>query len=755
VIKEALSKLKTVLPDSNIIYMKTKKYLACAIVLLFAGNQLQAQTLYNAATEAKITGLIQKMTLQEKVAMIHASSSFTSGGVKRLGIPEITTSDGPHGVRFEFGRDWVPDQGANDSGTYLPTGNTLAATWNPALGFAFGSVLGSEANYRGKDIILGPGINIIRSPLNGRNFEYLSEDPYLISKMVVGYIKGVQSQGISACVKHFAANNEEVDRNTVNVLMSERALREIYLPGFKAAVTEGQVNAVMGSYNKFRGQYATHNKYLVNDILKGEWGFKGLLMSDWGSVHSTKEALENGTDLEMGTDLMLMYSNVSQTNSGGTSNKSNMYDRFFMADPAILMVKNGTVKEALIDDKVRRILRVMYLTHMIGSKRAAGSYNTLDHQKTALKIAEEGIVLLKNEGNLLPLNKTSVKSIAIIGENASRENAMGGGSSQVKAKYEITPLQGVKNLLGSSAKITYAQGYKIARNQQADPQMIEQAVAAASKADAAIIFCGWTHGYDYNKWDDNAYDAEGVDKPDMNMPFGQDELVKAVLKANPKTIVVLMGGGPIDVSEWINKADAVLEGWYPGMEGGNALAKIIFGEVNPSGKLPMTFPKKLEDSPANKLGEFPGKNDVVHYNEGIFVGYRYFDTYHVQPQFAFGHGLSYTKFDYSNLAVLAGKDKATVKIRIKNSGKRAGAEVVQVYVKQDNPTVERPEKELKAFTKVFLQPGESKIIELKLNSDAFQYYNEDRKKWVLEPGKFTVIVGGASDQILQTQKITL
>ncbi|RYE17985.1 MAG: glycosyl hydrolase, partial [Sphingobacteriaceae bacterium] len=342
-----------------------------------------------------------------------------------------------------------------------------------------------------------------------------------------------------------------------------------------------------------------------------------------------------------------------------------------------------------------------------------------------------------------------------IGENASRENAMGGGSSQVKAKYEITPLQGIKNLLGDQAKITYAQGYKIAKNQQADPQLIQQAVAAASASDAAVIFCGWTHGYDYSKWDDNAYDAEGVDKPNMNMPFGQDELIKAVLKANPKTIVVLMGGGPIDVSEWINNAGAVLEGWYPGMEGGNALAKIIFGEVNPSGKLPMTFPKKLEDSPAHKLGEFPGKNGVVHYNEGVFVGYRYFDTYHVQPQFAFGHGLSYTKFDYSNLNVLAGKNQATVKIQIKNSGKREGAEIVQIYVKQDKSTVERPEKELKAFQKVFLKPGESKIIELKLNADAFQYYNENQKKWVLEPGKFTIMAGSASDHILLNQTINL
>ncbi len=734
--------------------MNIQKHFALCL-MLFCGNQLQAQTLYNAPTELKITNLLKKMTLQEKVTMIHANSSFTSGGVKRLGIPEMVTSDGPHGVRVEHGRGWTELKNVNDAGTYLPTGNTLAATWNPALGYAFGTVLGSEANFRGKDVILGPGINIIRSPLNGRNFEYLSEDPYLVARMAVGCIEGIQSQGVSASVKHYAANNEEADRNSVNVMMDERALREIYLPGFKAAVTEAKVNTLMGSYNKFRGQFATENRYLIHDILKGEWGFKGLVMSDWGSVHNTLEAINNGTDLEMGTDLMLMYKNVSQTNGSSSTVKKNLYDQFFMADSALIAVKNGRVKEALIDDKVRRILRVMYATHMLGSKRQPGAYNTASHQKTALKIAEEGIVLLKNEDNLLPLNPAKIKTIAVIGENASRENSMGGGSSQVKAKYEITPLQGIKNLLGTKANVTYAQGYKIARNQQADPAMIAQAVAAATSADAAVIFCGWTHGYDYSKWNDNAYDAEGVDKPDMNMPFGQDELIKAVLKANPKTVVVLMGGGPIDVSAWINNAQGVLEGWYPGMEGGNALAKIIFGEVNPSGKLPMTFPKKLEDSPAHKLGEFHGTNGVVHYNEGIFVGYRYFDTYKVEPQFAFGYGLSYTKFNYSNLSVQTAKNQATVKVTVKNSGSRAGAEVVQVYVKQEKFALPRPEKELKAFQKVFLKAGESKIITLVLRKDAFQYYNDKQSKWVMEPGKFDILVGSSSADIRSKQNITL
>jgi beta-glucosidase len=698
-------------------------------VLMLTVVNITSNAQENAAIESKINVLIKKMTLEEKVGMIHASSSFTSGGVKRLGIPEMTTSDGPHGVRVEHGRGWDVMKNVEDAGTYLPTGNTLAATWNPQLGYAFGTVLGSEAKYRGKDVILGPGINIIRTPLNGRNFEYLSEDPYLISKMVVGYIQGVQDQGISACVKHFAANNQETERNSINVEMSERALREIYLPGFKAAVTVGKVNTLMGAYNKFRGQFCTENEYLINKILKGEWGFKGVVMSDWGAVHNTLEALNNGTDLEMGTDLsMLPHPD---------------YNKFFMADPAIALVKEGKVPVSVIDEKVRRILRVMYKTHMIDGKRAPGAYNTRPHQLTALKIAEEGIVLLKNQNHILPLSTAKVKTIAVIGENADRDNAYGGGSSQVKAKYEITPLHGLKNLVGDKVKLNYVQGYKIARGAQADPEMIKQAVDAASKADIAIVVGGWTHGYDYNVWDDNAYDAEGTDKPDMRMPFGQDELIKAVLKANPKTIVVLMGGGGLDVSEWVNQTPGIIQAWYPGMEGGNALAKILFGEVNPSGKLPMTFPKKQEDVPAEKLGEYPGKNGVEHYNDDIFVGYRYYDTYNVEPQFAFGHGLSYTTFKYSGLNIQPGK-VATVKLTVRNTGSVAGAEVVQLYVSKEKSAIKRAAQELKGFQKVFLKAGESKQVTLTLPADAFKYYSEAKKEWATEPGKYDVSVGSSS-----------
>jgi beta-glucosidase len=733
-----------------------------------AGTQKAASTSANRqqallGNEAKIDALIKQMTLEEKISMLHANSAFAAGGIKRLGIPEIMTSDGPHGVRPEQGRDWKGVKGANDAGTYMPTNNTLASTWNPELGYAYGTVLGSEANARGKDIILGPGINIIRTPLNGRNFEYLSEDPFLISKMVVGYIKGVQDQGVSACVKHYAANNQETHRGDIDVEMSERALREIYLPGFKAAVQQGGVYSLMGSYNKFRGTWATENAYLMNDILKKEWGFKGLVISDWGSVHHTDLALRNGTDLEMGTDLVLRSNSVDQTATASTATAATtstktVYDRFLLADAAIEAVKKDPALVPMVDDKVRRILRVMYATNMMdGAKRKPGTYNTPEHQATALKVAEEGIVLLKNEGNTLPLKKT-VKTVAVIGQNADRVNSMGGGSAQVKASHEITPLQGLKNELGSSATITYAQGYKIARDQKADPQLIAEAVAAAKAADVAIVVGGSTHGYDYSKWSDNAYDAEGVDKPDMKMPFGQDELIQAVIKANPNTVVVLLGGGPIDVSAWAGQAKGILEAWYPGMEGGNAIAHVLFGDVNPSGKLPITFPAKLEDSPAIKLGEYPstpGNPLKQTYKDDIYVGYRYFDTYKVAPQYAFGHGLSYTTFDYGKLTVTPGTQSATVSLTVRNTGKVAGAEVVQLYVKDDQSTVKRPEKELKGFEKVFLKPGESKTVTLKLDADAFKYYDEAKKQWVLEPGKFSVLVGGSSRDIRQTGSLTL
>ena len=713
----------------------------CLLISIFSFTALAAQSKFD--TTAKINALVKQLTLEEKVKMIHASSSFTTGSVPRLGIPELVTSDGPHGVRPEHGRGWELLNNVPDSGTYLPTGVCLAATWNPQLGIAYGAVLGSEAAARGKNVILGPGINIIRSPLNGRNFEYESEDPFLISKMVVGYIKGVQSQGISACVKHYAANNQENKRTSINVHMSERALREIYLPGFKAAVQEGGVNTLMASYNKFRGQWASENSYLLNDILKKEWGFKGIVMSDWQAVHHTTEAFWNGMDLEMGTDLA-MRNNPD-------------YNKFFFGDALLKLLKEKKVPEYLLDEKVRRILLVMFRTNLIGGTPKKGEYNTKAHIQTAGKVAEEGIVLLKNQNNILPLNKNTVKSVTIIGYNAERKQSMGGGSSQVRAFHEVTPLEGIRNIAGQNISVSYCKGYDIARDAKANQDLINEAVNAAKNADYAIVVGGWTHGFNYSVWKDNAYDAEDADKPDMKMPFGQDELIKAVLQANPKTIIVLMGGGAIDVSQWVDNAPAIIQSWYPGSDGGNALAKILFGEVNPSGKLPMTFPKKLEDHPSQALGEYPGDlvNLNVNYFDDIYVGYRYYDTYNVEPQFAFGHGLSYTSFEYSNLKLVSNGKTVTATFNLKNTGKVAGAEVAQLYVHEEKPVLPRPDKELKGFNKVFLAPGEQKTVSIQLNEDAFKYFNDAENKWVMDHSTFNILVGGSSRSIQLKGNIVL
>ena len=557
---------------TNMFMRKINKVVTACVVAVAFSCSTPDKVSYVQTDEQRIDSLVSEMTIEEKVAMIHSESSFASGGVERLGIPHWVMSDGPHGVRKEHGTDYAPDEGVADSVTYLPVGVTLASTWNPELGYVYGSVLGSEAAARGKDVILGPGINIIRTPLNGRNFEYLSEDPYLVSRMAVGYIKGVQDQGVSASVKHYALNNQEIERNTINVEVDERALREIYLPGFRAAVQEADVNTVMGAYNKFRGQYATHNEYLVNTILKGEWGFEGVVMSDWGAVHNTMEAIRYGTDLEMGTDLAL----------GANPD----YGKYFMGDTVVTLIKSEKVDQKLIDEKVRRILRVMHKTRMF-SERKKGAANTKEHQEAARRVAEEGIVLLKNDG-ILPLKNGSVKSIAVIGANAERKHAGAGGSSQVNAKYEITALDGLRKLAGNNIKITYAPGYEITKEGKVNGTLIDEAVKVASTADVVIYVGGWIHGFS-DAWNDNAFDSESVDKPSMNLPFGQDDLIKSVQKANPNMIVVLYGGAATDMSAWHAKSKGIIQAWYPGMEGGNALAGIIFGTVNPSGKLPMTF----------------------------------------------------------------------------------------------------------------------------------------------------------------------
>jgi beta-glucosidase len=694
----------------------------------------------NADAEAQIESLLAQMTLEEKVGMIHASSSFTSGGVERLGIPELVMSDGPHGVRHEHTRYYDKATGVADASTYLPVGTALAATWNKELGYEFGRVLGRETAYRGKDIILGPGLNIIRDPLNGRNFEYMSEDPYLNARMAVGYVKGVQDQGVAASAKHYIANSLEYERKKVNVEMDERTFREIYLPGFKAAVQEGGALTVMAAYNRFRGDWCAQSEYLLDEVLKGELGFEGLVMSDWSAVNDTREAVQAGLDIEMGTDLVQEWGKPD-------------YDAFYMADPASKLVENGTVAEEVIDRKVRRILRVMHAVHKFTEDRPEGAYNTSEHQTTARTIADESIVLLKNDG-LLPLTREEIETVAVIGANGDRKHAGGGGSSQVKAYYEITALDGIKNLLGDDVEVIYAAGYTVAPDAAADPALIREAANAAAAADAVVYVGGLIHGYT-DEWDDNAYDAEFVDKPDMMLPFGQEELILAVLAANANTVIALQTGGPVDMRAWESDAKAIVQAWYGGMDGGTALAAVLFGDVNPSGKLPMTFPARLEDSPAHALASYPDENLLIDHTEGLYVGYRYFDSYDVEPAFPFGHGLSYTTFDYSDLTVAKGDEGVEVRVRVTNTGSVPGAEVVQVYVSDDDSSLPRPTKELKEFGKVELAPGASTELTFVLGDGAFSYYDPEESDWVLEPGTFTLHVGSSSRDIRLSGQIEL
>ena len=666
--------------------------------------------------EARVEDLLSRLTLEEKISLLHGNSKFTSAAIPRLGIPLRWMSDGPHGVREDVGPDtWNPSGHTDDFSTYLPVGIALAATWNADLGRAFGETIGDEALKRGKDIMLGPGVNILRTPLCGRNFEYLGEDPFLAARMVVPYIQGVQSRNVASCVKHFAANNQETQRGSINVELDERTLREIYLPAFRAAVQEARAWAVMGAYNKVRGQFCCQNDLLLNRILKGEWGFQGIVISDWGGAHDTREAALNGLDLEMG------------------SNKS--YEEFYLARPFREGVQKGEYPMALLDDKVRRNLRVMLATHVLDG-RAPGSLNTKEHQTTARRIAEEAMVLLKNEGGALPLDPAHLTSLAVIGDNSLRLQAHGGQSSEIKAFYEIPPLDGILRLVGNRVNVTYSAGY----GRGVDAAAADRAVQAARAADAVVFVGGLNH--------DKNFDTEGSDRRDLNLPYGQAELIQRVVVANPRTVVVLIAGSPVAMDPWLAQVPAVLQAWYPGMEGGNALARVLFGEVNPSGKLPCTFPRKLEDSPAHALGDYPGKDGTVRYEEGLLVGYRWYDTKAIEPLFPFGHGLSYTKFEYSGLRLVAGAGAqgpvVTVEFELANTGAHEGAEVAQLYVHQAKPDLPRPFKELKGFRKVSLRPGEKQTVSIPLGRDAFAYYDPSKTGWVAEAGDFTIQIGSSS-----------
>lgn len=692
----------------------------------------------------KIEEIISKLTLEEKVAMCHGNGLFRTEGVERLDIPSIKMSDGPMGVRNEFPDDsWVPIGNSDDYVTYLPCSLALASTWNKELSYRSGKVLGREARGRGKDIILGPGVNIIRTPLCGRNFEYMSEDPYLTSKMAVPFIKGVQENDVSVCVKHFAVNNQETERLNVEVIVDERTLREIYLPAFEAAVKEGNAYSIMSAYNMLFGYHCSHSKELLQEILKDEWGFDGVVISDWGAIHDTELAANAGMDIEM---------NVTYN-----------FDDYYFANPLIEAVKEGVIKEEVIDEKVRRILKLMYKINVFSDNRQRGEYNSIDNRSLTLDVARESIVLLKNHNKILPLKDNKIKNLGIIGENANLIHSNGGGSAEIKALYEISPLLGIKMKLGGETNIKYAKGY--GSDEAVKEKLINEAVEVAKNSDAVIIIGGLKHTDENLELENNALsvskdeeikrriDSEGYDKSDIKLSYYQDELISRVLEVNKNAVVVMLGGGPIDMTAWIDRASGVIQTWYNGMEGGRALAEVIFGDVNPSGKLTVTFPKKLEDSPAHKIGEFPG-GKTVSYNEGIFVGYRYFSTYKVEPLFSFGHGLSYTDFSYSDLKIDLKEDNTVfVKFNITNTGDIFGKETAQLYLNDEEASLDRPKLELKGFEKIALNPKETKSIEIILNKKDFAFYKD--KKWIVEKGRFNIFIGSSSDDIRLSEKVDL
>lgn len=669
--------------------------------------------------------LVRQLTLDEKISMIHGAELFRTAPVERLGIPALTMSDGPMGVRQEFEpASWKSVGGNDDYVTYLPCNSALAATWNRELAMLTGEVLGEEARGRGKDVILGPGVNIKRSPLCGRNFEYFSEDPYLTKEMAVPYIQGVQRWDVAACVKHFAANNQETQRLWVDVKVDEKALREIYLPAFYDAVKKGNCYAVMGAYNKIYGEHCCQSDYLLNRILRKEWGYDGVVISDWGGVHDTKAAADSGLDIEM-----------SVTDNFG---------EYYMAKPLKKMVEEGTISEKAIDKKVMHILMLMKRLHMLGGERKSGTYNTPEHRQAALDVARESVVLMKNSSNKLPLQLGDARELLVIGENADLMHAPGGGSAEIKALYEITPLMGIKALLGGNAKVSYVKGYcqdpkekedvvnwqadslengggQTGNENQKDEALMlyrkllrEEAVMKAKEFKQVIFIGGLNH----------EQDCEGNDRTDMKLPYEQDRLIQELLDVNPNTVVVLVGGSPVEMGGWIDHADSVVWGWYAGMEGGTALAEVLFGKTNPSGKLPECFYKTHTDCSAHAWGNF-AKKHTVDYAEGVFVGYRYLDAYHVEPEFCFGHGLSYTSFTYGPAQLVEENGRIYAECTVSNTGKMDGKETVQAYLAPKTRTEDEPVRQLKGFEKIFLKSKEQRKLRIEIEG-----YSEVMDVWL-------------------------
>ena len=743
-----------------------KRYSLFIIMALTLGLQAQAQgkPVYldeSRPIEERIDDALRRMTLDEKLAVVHAQSKFSSAGVKRLGLPDVWTDDGPHGVRPDVLWDeWEQAGQTNDSCVAFPALSCLAASWNPDLARAYGESLGEEALYRNKNVMLAPGVNINRTPLNGRNFEYMGEDPWLASRIVVPYVQGLQSKGVAACVKHYALNNDEEYRHQVNVIVSDRALREIYLPAFEAAVREGGTWAIMGAYNLYNDQHNCHNEILLNRILKQEWGFDGVVVSDWGGTHNTMEAVRNGLDMEFG----------SWTN-GLTWGASNAYDSYYLALPYRQLITEGKLTTKELDEKVRRVLRLMFRTTM-NRQRPYGALCSEAHYDVARKVAQEGIVLLKNDrlkayGNqpLLPLSSNS--RILVVGENAIKMMTVGGGSSSLKAQHEVLPLDG---LCERFAHVDYVRGYvgdtvqsyngvtvgRSLYDLRTPDALRAEAVEKARQADVVVVVGGLNKA-DYQ-------DCEGHDRRDYTMPYGQNELVRAILAVNPRMVFVNISGNAIQLP-WVNEVPAIVQAWFLGSEAGHAIADVLSGDVNPSGKLPYSWYARLEDCGAHATGSYPGTwregKQIIdeEYKEDIFVGYRWLERQRVKPLFAFGHGLSYTSFAVTQATAdkseMTSAETIAFTVSVKNTGDKAGATTVQLYVSDRKSSLPRPVKELKAFRKVYLQPGEQKDVVLTLDQRSLSFYDDHTRQWTAEPGDFEALIGFAADDIVKKVKFRL
>lgn len=737
--------------------MKKTIITLCALTLSLSG---MAQTpVYQDETkpiEERVKDALSRMTLEEKVAMCHAQSKFSSPGVPRLGIPELWMSDGPHGVREEIQwGSWSNAGWTNDSCTAFPALTCLAATWNPEMAALYGKTVGEEARFREKDILLGPGANIYRTPLNGRNFEYMGEDPYLTSEMIVPYVQELQKNGVAACVKHYALNNQEKQRWNVDVIVSERAMYEIYLPGFKAAVQEGGAWSIMGAYNKILGTHACHNDLTLNKILKGEWGFDGVVVSDWAGTHDTYEAAVNGLDIEMGTD---------GRPDKGIRGRAFKAEDCYLGNDFLNLIREGKVSESVVDDKAARILKLIFRTAM-NTKKPFGNMDYAAHSKVARTIGGEGIVLLQNnapkkgEQPLLPIDPARYGKILVVGDNATRKLCMGGGSSELKVQHETSVLDAMKAKYGD--KITYAKGYEAGRTmygsvEEVKPSIVDSlrkaAVVAAKEADL-VVFVG---GLNKNRHQD----CEDGDRQSYDLPFGQNELLDEMLAVNPRVVTVLVSGNAVRIP-FPERMPAILQSWYIGSELGPTVVDVLCGDVNPSGKLPFSFPAKLEDCGAHSFGEigYPGDGVKVEYKEDILVGYRWHDTKKIPARYPFGHGLSYTTFAYGKPALSAKTmtegDELTLTIDVTNSGTREGKEVVQLYIGDDKATVLRPVKELKGFEKLALAPGETKQVTFTITADDLKYFDEATHSWKAEAGKFTAYVGSSSTDIRGKVKFTL